>query len=243
MLLVWDPASRKAVEIQFSGYTRHHDCFPPGAEFPLHEMPDVLCFQETKATEEELPEEILLQEYPHRYWFAAEKDGYSGVGECCVSPNCDSQNLMARNDVQSQASQCQVRVRQQGRSGARQGGAADNGGVRLLLPAGRLRAQRRQEARHHGQEDEVGWDVQVSHQLAGWERELLVSRKYVKKLDKKKPVIICGDMNVAHTEMDLKNPKSNKRNAGFTQEERDGFSELLGAGFVDSFRLCVFVLS
>ena len=64
----------------FSCYTRHHDSFPSGAEFPLHEMPDVLCLQETKATEDELPEEILLQEYPHRYWFAAEKDGYSGVG-------------------------------------------------------------------------------------------------------------------------------------------------------------------
>ena len=83
----------------------------------------------------------------------------------------------------------------------------------------------------------------MSDQLGAWERELLVSRKYVKKLDKKKPVIICGDMNVAHTEIDLKNPKSNKRNAGFTQEERDGFSELLGAGFVDSFRLSVFVFS
>ena len=55
-------------------------------------------------------------------------------------------------------------------------------------------------------------------------------------LDKKKPVIICGDMNVAHNEIDLKNPKTNKRNAGFTQEERDGFSELLKAGFSDSFR-------
>ena len=55
-------------------------------------------------------------------------------------------------------------------------------------------------------------------------------------MDKKKPVIICGDMNVAHNEIDLKNPKTNKRNAGFTQEERDGFSELLKAGFSDSFR-------
>ena len=64
----------------------------------------------------------------------------------------------------------------------------------------------------------------------------MISRKYVKKLDKKKPVIICGDMNVAHKEIDLKNPQSNKRNAGFTQEERDGFSELLKAGFVDCFR-------
>ena len=58
----------------------------------------------------------------------------------------------------------------------------------------------------------------------------------MRKLDKKKPVIICGDMNVAHTEIDLKNPKSNKRNAGFTQEERDGFTDLLKAGFVDTFR-------
>ena len=55
-------------------------------------------------------------------------------------------------------------------------------------------------------------------------------------MDKKKPVIICGDMNVAHNEIDLKNPKSNKKNAGFTQEERDGFSELLKAGFADTFR-------
>ena len=61
-------------------------------------------------------------------------------------------------------------------------------------------------------------------------------RKHVETLDMKKPVIICGDMNVAHTEIDLKNPKTNKKNAGFTQEERDGFTELLGAGFVDSFR-------
>ena len=61
-------------------------------------------------------------------------------------------------------------------------------------------------------------------------------RKHVETLDMKKPVIICGDMNVAHNEIDLKNPKTNKKNAGFTQEERDGFTELLGAGFVDSFR-------
>ena len=76
----------------------------------------------------------------------------------------------------------------------------------------------------------------MSVQLGAWERELLVSRKYVKKLDKKKPVIICGDMNVAHNEIDLKNPKTNKKNAGFTKEERDGFTELLGSGFVDTFR-------
>lgn len=61
-------------------------------------------------------------------------------------------------------------------------------------------------------------------------------RDYLKELDAHKPVIVTGDMNVAHEEIDLKNPKTNKKNAGFTQEERDKFSELLDAGFVDSFR-------
>ncbi|XP_033228182.1 recombination repair protein 1 isoform X2 [Belonocnema kinseyi] len=61
-------------------------------------------------------------------------------------------------------------------------------------------------------------------------------KEYVRKLDKQKPVIICGDMNVAHKEIDLTNPKTNTKNAGFTQEERDGMTEFLKEGFVDSFR-------
>lgn len=59
---------------------------------------------------------------------------------------------------------------------------------------------------------------------------------YLKRLEEKKPVIFCGDLNVAHKEIDLKNAKSNKRNAGFTDEERGKFTELLGAGFIDTFR-------
>lgn len=66
-----------------------------------------------------------------------------------------------------------------------------------------------------------------------WEDDF---RAYLKKLDEHKPVIMTGDLNVAHREIDLKNPKTNKKNAGFTQEERDKFTELLQAGFVDSFR-------
>lgn len=63
-----------------------------------------------------------------------------------------------------------------------------------------------------------------------------VFRRYVKELDEKKPVIICGDLNVAHNEIDLKNFKTNVGNAGFTYEERGKMTELLAAGFVDSFR-------
>lgn len=61
-------------------------------------------------------------------------------------------------------------------------------------------------------------------------------RAYLKKLEEHKPVIVCGDMNVAHNEIDLKNPKTNRRNAGFSDEERGKFSELLDAGFIDTFR-------
>ncbi|OPJ57236.1 exodeoxyribonuclease III [Alkalithermobacter paradoxus] len=63
-----------------------------------------------------------------------------------------------------------------------------------------------------------------------------VFREYIKKLDSKKPVILCGDLNVAHKEIDLKNPKSNKRNAGFTDEERGKITDLLDVGFIDTFR-------
>lgn len=66
-----------------------------------------------------------------------------------------------------------------------------------------------------------------------WETDF---RNYLKKLDKIKPVILCGDLNVAHGEIDLKNPKTNRGNAGFTDEERREMTNLLSSGFVDSFR-------
>ena len=66
-----------------------------------------------------------------------------------------------------------------------------------------------------------------------WEDDV---RKYLKKIEETKPVILCGDLNVAATEIDLKNPKTNRKNAGFTDEERNKFAELLDAGFTDTFR-------
>lgn len=66
-----------------------------------------------------------------------------------------------------------------------------------------------------------------------WEDDFLA---YLKKLEKNKPVVFCGDLNVAHKEIDLKNPKTNRKNAGFTDEERGKFTDLLAAGFVDTFR-------
>lgn len=66
-----------------------------------------------------------------------------------------------------------------------------------------------------------------------WEDDF---RNYLLKLDNEKPVIVCGDLNVAHKEIDLKNPKTNRKNAGFSDEEREKFTELLNSGFIDTYR-------
>ena len=66
-----------------------------------------------------------------------------------------------------------------------------------------------------------------------WEDDL---RAYLQRLDERKPVVLCGDLNVAHEEIDLKNPKTNRGNAGFSDQERQKMGQLLDAGFVDSFR-------
>jgi len=73
----------------------------------------------------------------------------------------------------------------------------------------------------------------LDYRTLEWDKDFL---KYLKKLEKKKPVIFCGDLNVAHQEIDLTNPKSNVHNHGFTPEERRGFEALVKAGFVDTFR-------
>jgi len=74
----------------------------------------------------------------------------------------------------------------------------------------------------------------LSYRQKKWDVDFL---KYLKKLEQTKPVVFCGDLNVAHKEIDLKNPKTNKRNAGFTEEERTGFDNYVNAGFIDTFRM------
>lgn len=75
--------------------------------------------------------------------------------------------------------------------------------------------------------------TRLEYRTERWDRDF---RAYLKKLEKKKPVVFCGDLNVAHTEIDLANPKSNQRNAGFTIEERTSFTKFIDSGFVDTFR-------
>ena len=75
--------------------------------------------------------------------------------------------------------------------------------------------------------------LRLEYRVQEWDVDFL---KYLKKLEEEKPVIFCGDLNVAHKEIDLKNPKTNKRNAGFTDEERSGFDNYIASGFIDTFR-------
>lgn len=75
--------------------------------------------------------------------------------------------------------------------------------------------------------------TRLEYRTGAWDAAFLA---YLRKLNRRKPVVFCGDLNVAHTEIDLTNPKTNRRNAGFTEEERTNFSRLLAAGFVDTFR-------
>ena len=75
--------------------------------------------------------------------------------------------------------------------------------------------------------------LRLEYRVQEWDVDFL---KYLKKLEEEKPVIFCGDLNVAHKEIDLKNPKTNKRNAGFTNEERSGFDNYIESGFIDTFR-------
>ncbi|VAW13722.1 Exodeoxyribonuclease III [hydrothermal vent metagenome] len=75
--------------------------------------------------------------------------------------------------------------------------------------------------------------LRLDYRYKEWDVDFL---KYLKKLEKKKPVIYCGDMNVAHKEIDLKNPKTNSKNPGFTPQERESFDNIVDSGFIDTFR-------
>ena len=75
--------------------------------------------------------------------------------------------------------------------------------------------------------------LRLDYRQKEWDVDFL---KFLKKLEEKKPVILCGDLNVAHKEIDLKNPKNNRRNPGFSDEEREGFDNIVARGFVDTFR-------
>jgi exodeoxyribonuclease-3 len=175
--------------------------------------PDVLCLQETKAERGQL--EIDLPGY-HEYWNSSLTKGYSGTA------------IFAKQKPLAVIN-----------------GFPDEFSKRYKF-ADRLKRDSTEEGRVMTAEFKSLYVVTVYTPNAKDDLSRLMLRHrhwdpaflaYVQLLEKKKPVVFCGDLNVAHTELDLANPKSNRGRKGFTDEEREGFQNMLDAGFVDTFRM------
>lgn len=183
------------------------------APFIQKYKPDILCLQETKA--EQGQAEIDLTGY-EEYWNSATKKGYSGTAIFTKE-----KPLSVINGIPEKIAQ---------KHGLK---ADDYGDPRT---EGRVIAAEFKDFyivtvyTPNAKDDLTRIPLRHKH----WDPAFLA---YCKELDKKKPVIFCGDLNVAHTSDDLARPKENEGMKGFTKEERDGFENILSAGFIDSFRL------
>lgn len=175
-------------------------------EFLEHHAPDVLCLQETKISKD-LTGKFAFAGYPHAYWNCAEKKGYSGTA------------ILSRSEPIS------VRYGLGIAKHDREGRV-----VTAEYPDYYLVTVYTPNSQNH---DENKRPRRLDYRTQEWDVDFL---EHLKRLDREKPVIFCGDLNVAHEEIDLANPKTNRRNAGFTDEERERFGAVLEAGFVDSFR-------
>ena len=167
--------------------------------FLKEENPDILCIQETKASETDVD---LVPPGYFVYWNAAHKPGYSGTAVFSkVKPVSVSSGLgIPKHDKEGRVLTLEYK---------------DYFTVNVYTPNSKRDLSR------------------LDYRANEWDVDFL---KYVKKLEKKKPVIFCGDLNVAHREIDLTHPESNRRNHGFTDEERAGFDRIVQSGFLDSFR-------
>jgi len=182
-------------------------------EFMAKHQPDVLCLQETKA--EQGQSEIDFEGY-EEYWNSAEKKGYSGTAIFTkIKP------LKVINGFPEDFAKKYNFIDDKTRDAAKEGRviAAEYDDF-WLVTVYTINAK----------DDLSRLDLKYKH----WDPAFLA---YVKELEKTKPVIFCGDLNVAHTPDDLARPKENEVKKGFTKEEREGFQNMIDSGFIDTFRL------
>ncbi len=175
--------------------------------------PDILCLQETKAERAQV--EVDLQGY-HEYWNSAAKKGYSGTAIFSRT-----KPLSVRNGLPKALGKRFTLVDEAGRNCNEEGRVITAEFAKFYVVT---------VYTPNAKDDLSRLPLRSKH----WDPAFLA---YCKTLEKKKPVIFCGDLNVAHTELDLANPKSNAGRKGFTTEERAGFQAFLDAGFVDTLRL------
>ena len=175
--------------------------------------PDVLCLQETKAERGQI--EIEVPEY-REYWNSAAKKGYSGTALFSRKEPIRVVNGFPREFAErfSFADELQRDSAEEGRVITAE--FEQFHVVTVYTP--------------NAKDDLSRLNLRYKH----WDPAFLA---YCRQLERTKPVILCGDLNVAHTELDLANPKPNRGKKGFTEEERKGFQNFIDAGFVDTFRL------
>ncbi|KXK27385.1 MAG: Exodeoxyribonuclease [candidate division WS6 bacterium OLB20] len=181
-------------------------------EFVDQADPDMICLQETKAHQHQV--EVDLSDYTE-YWNSAEKKGYSGTA-IFTKTIPESIQLGMQIDYDPE-----LMIDSEGRDVSTEGRVLtaeynDFYLVTVYTPNSK-RELTRLNFRH------TVWDP--------------LFLKYVQSLDEKKPVIFCGDLNVAHTPIDLARPETNEGEHGYTKEEREGFDNILAGGFVDTFRM------
>ena len=177
------------------------------------EQPDIICFQETKANRDQT--DLALPGY-QEFWNSATKKGYSGTAIFTkIKPI--SVNYDFSDQINKQFKLVDLADRNSNDEGRVISAEFDQFFlVTVYTP--------------NAKDDLSRLDLRYSH----WDKAFLA---HCLSLEKIKPVIFCGDLNVAHTEDDLANPKPNEGKKGFTKEERQGFDNFLSAGFIDSFRL------
>ncbi|TAJ13891.1 exodeoxyribonuclease III [Patescibacteria group bacterium] len=180
--------------------------------FLEEQKPDIFCMQETKA--EQHQSEVDLPEY-EEYWNSAAKKGYAGTAVFTkIKP------ISITLDIpESIASKYTLKDSY---------GDTNAEGRVLALEFDTFIVVTVYTPNSKG---DLG---RLSLRHTAWDKAFL---EYLQQLERKKPVIFCGDLNVAHTEDDLANPKANEGEHGFTKEEREGVDKIVGAGFVDTFRM------
>lgn len=182
-------------------------------EFIAKHQPDVLCLQETKARKEQV--EIDLPDYIE-HWYSADKPGYSGVA---IFSKTEPKQIVygLPEDIIDQ-----------------------------YAVTGDIYGDPNKEGRVMAAEFDDFWVVTVYTPNAKDDLSRIPLREkhwdpaflaYCQRLEQTKPVVFCGDLNVAHTELDLANPKPNRGKKGFTDEERSGFQAFINAGFIDTLRM------
>lgn len=174
--------------------------------FLAETQPQVLCLQETKISSD-LIQDFAFAGYPYLYWNCAEKKGYSGTA---ILSQIEPLDVRYGLGIEKHDHEGRVITAE----------FEDYFLVTVYTP----------NSQNH---DENKRPRRLDYRTLEWDVDFLA---HIQQLEQNKPVIFCGDLNVAHQEIDLANPKTNRKNAGFTDEERNRFDAIIEAGFIDSFR-------